>query len=262
MLITNTLVIMNVENQLKKLNLSQLEIRTYLSCLENGESNLAAIAEKLSEPRSSLKYVLEKLHKIGLIEIVKKNTSHLYIAYPPRTILTLLKNRKNDIEQQIDAFESSLPQLNQIYSSSTTTPIVRYFKGNEVKKIYEEILESPIDETLFIGEMDKTAEVVGLNYLKNWMKRRSELKIKTRAIRVKKGEFKDTIVNSSEKKYLRSVRIAPDNFESPNHIIIYGNNVASITTAKENFGFVITSRDYATTMKNLFKEVWKNSSPF
>ena len=253
---------MNIRQQLQQLDLSEQEIAAFLACLENGEGTLAQIVSRLGAPRSSTKYILEKLAKRGLIEIVRKNASHLYIPYPPRAILTLLKNRKNALEQQVDAFEASLPQLNQLYAASAEAPIVRYFRGDEIRKIYEEILASPIEETLFVGEMDKTAEVVGLKYLKSWMKRRAALHIKTRGIRVGKGEFKDPVVNSTSGRYLRTVRRAPNHFESPNHIIIYGNHVASIATATENFGFVITSKDYATTLKNLFKEVWKNSSPF
>ncbi len=253
---------MDIEQQLQALELKPQEIKIYLECLEKGESKLAQICKDLKIPRSTAKYSLEKLQKQGLLNIVQKNSSQLYVALPPKNIISTLKSQKEKIDEQIEIIQSTLPQLNQIYSSSSHEPKVRYFKDKEIKMIYEEILDSPIDETLFIGEMDKTAEVVGLNYLKSWMKRRSELKIKTRAIRVQKGEFSDPVVNSDSKKYLRSVRLAPENFESPNHIIIYGNNVATISTTKENFGFVITSKEYAITMKNLFKEVWKNSSSF
>lgn len=253
---------MNIIEQLKQLELNDQEIGVYLICLEFGESTLAQIVVKQGSARSTIKYILEKLDKRGLIEIIQKNRSHIYMANPPRTILKLLKNKQAMLNQQINTFEAILPQLNQVYSSSARVPVVRFFSGHEIRKIYEEILASPIEETLFIGEMDKTAEVVGLNYLKKWMQRRSNLHIKTRAIRVQSGEVKDTVINSQSKSFLRSVRLAPKNFESPNHIIIYGSNVASISTIKEGFGFVVTSKDYATTMKNLFTEVWKNSTVF
>ncbi|EKD46576.1 MAG: transcriptional regulator, TrmB [uncultured bacterium] len=253
---------MDIEKQLESLGLKPQETKIYLECLEKGESKLAQICRDLKIPRSTAKYSLEKLQRQGLLNIVQKNKSQLYVALPPKHIISTLKSQKEKIDEQIETIQNSLPQLNHIYSSSSHEPRVRYFKDKEIRNIYEEILDSPIDETLFIGEMDKTAEVIGLNYLKSWMKRRSELRIKTRAIRVEKGELKDSMVNSDSKKYLRSVRLAPANFESPNHIIIYGNNVATISTTKENFGFVITSNEYAITMKNLFKEVWRNSSPF
>lgn len=252
---------MNIEQQLEALELKPQETKIYLKCLEKGESKLSQICKELKMARSTVKYSLEKLQKQGLLNIVQKNSSQLYVALPPKNIISTLRSRKEKIDEQIENVQDFLPQLNQIYSSSSHEPKMRYFKDKEIKMIYEEILDSPIDETLFIGEMDKTAEIVGLNYLKSWMKRRSELKIKTRAIRVRKGELLDSVISSDSKKYLRSVRLAPENFESPNHIIIYGNNVATISTTKENFGFVITSKEYATTMKNLFKEVWKNSSP-
>jgi sugar-specific transcriptional regulator TrmB len=251
---------METLESLKILDLSDQETKIYSICLEKGEANLADICQAANIPRSTTKYILEKLKKKGLLNIVLKGKSQSYFALPPRNIVTVLKSQKEKIDEQIDEVRNILPQLNQIYGSTKNKPGVRYFSGEEIRLIYEEILDSPISETLFIGSMAKTAEVVGLRYLKNWMKRRAALGIKTRAIRIREGEIKDDpVINTRTKNYLRSYRIAPENFKSPMHIIIYGNNVASISTSQENFGFVITSKEYAETMKNMFREVWKNS---
>ena len=250
---------MAIKSYLKAIGLEEKEIKTYITSLELKEASLAQISKKVSLPRSTVQYLLGKLKKRGLLEIVAKDTKHLYIANPPREVLTLLKNKQNKLNEQILKFEESLPELNQIYSTSLFQPRTRFFQGEEIRKIYEEILDSPIDETLFIGSMEKTADAVGKKYLQNWMKRRAQLKIKTKAIRTRSGEMPDPIISASRQGLLRTMRLAPEGFESPSHIIIYGDNVAIITTSNENFGLVITSREYAITMKNIFKEVWKNS---
>jgi sugar-specific transcriptional regulator TrmB len=205
--------------------------------------------------------MLEKLQNLGLIQIVQRGSRRVYTPNPPRTVLTLLKAKEDQLKGQVEAFQEALPKLSSHYASRTFEPKVRFYQGEKIRDIYEDILNAPIDETWFIGEMSKTAQVVGETYLKHWMKRRADLQIKTRAIRSKRGEIDEPIFNATQ-GYLRRVRLGPEGFESPSHIIIYGDSVAIITTQEESFGVVITSRDYAHTMKNCFQEIWKISTDY
>lgn len=252
---------MEIENQLKLLDLSDNEITVYLANLELGEATLAAIAQKSQLARTTVEYILKQLDKKGLLQELTKDNRRYFLPYPPKTVLGLLKQKEMEFHSQIETFQESLPELNRLFKAFALQPRIRVFEGEEIRNIYEEILSSPIEETWFIGEMEKTAAVVGEQYLKSWMKRRVKKHIGTKAIRVRTGEFEDEVVNAKE-GYLRSVRLAPEGFESPSHIIIYGDNVAIITSPKESFGVVITSREYATTMKNCFMETWKNSTDF
>src|SRR6266568_2168094 len=114
-LITNYLVTMDIEQQLQALELKPQEIKIYLECLEKGESKLAQICKDLKIPRSTAKYSLEKLQKQGLLNIVQKNSSQLYVALPPKNIISTLKSQKEKIDEQIEVVKNTLPQLNQIY---------------------------------------------------------------------------------------------------------------------------------------------------
>lgn len=248
---------MQIKEALKKLDFSDKEIEVYLANLDLGESTIFPIARRADIARTTTQYILECLEKRGLVRIIPKKR-HVYLPVHPRTILTMLKQKQEKMAEEVDLFKNALPELERIYNVSPFRPQVRIFQGEHIRQIYEEILDSPIEETLFIGEMNKVAEAVGHAYLQKWMKSRAEMQIKTRAIRVGAGEIEDKIFNEKS-GYLRSVRLAPEGFESPSHIIIYGDNVAIITTTKENFGVVITSRDYAKTMANCFREAWKNS---
>ncbi len=252
---------MEIENTLKLLDLSDKEVIIYQICLELGEVSLAEIAKRAQMPRTTVEYILEQLDKKGLIQSVLKGARRHFVPYAPKTVLGLLKQKETEFHLQVDEFQNSIPELNRLYKAFSLQPRIRVFEGEEIRNIYEEILDASIEETWFIGDMSKTADAVGEKYLTSWMKRRVKRHIGTKAIRVGAGEFENEVVNAKE-GYLRSVRLAPEGFESPSHIIIYGDNVAIITTSKESFGTVITSREYATTMKNCFMEVWKNSADF
>ncbi|MBI4087686.1 MAG: hypothetical protein HY434_02545 [Candidatus Liptonbacteria bacterium] len=249
---------MDIREVLRGLNLNQKEIDVYLASLEVGEGRITAISTKVGVPRTSLTYTLEKLRQRRLVEILQKNNRKIYIPLPPRKVISLLKNQRERLGEEIEELERALPQFDSLYSADSG-PKIRIFQGTEeIKQIYEEMLEAPIDEIWYIGDTSKIEEILGGNYLKRWVKRRARANIKSKAIRVKTGEIYKSIYASSE-ELLRTVRFAPEGFESPSHILIYGNTLGIITTKKENVGLLIMSRDLATTMKSLFQEIWNNS---
>lgn len=249
---------MDMRAFLRQLGLEDKEVAVYLAALEVGESALVPIATRAGLPAMTTKYILEKLTIKGFVTAVKKNTRFLYIPQSPAQLLSILRRRREEVDRNIKHFEESLPELNRHLSFGMFAPKVRFFGHQEIRTIYEEILKEPIDEILWIGDVEKIESVVGPDYLRNWIRRRIAKKIKTRVIRVREGEVDDAVYNSKS-GFLRQIRHTPDGFGSPSHIIIYGDNVAIITTRKEAFGAVITSREFATTMKSCFREVWQNS---
>jgi sugar-specific transcriptional regulator TrmB len=249
---------MDIQGLLKQFGLEDKELTVYMALLEVGESALVPIAKRAVMPPMTVKYILEKLRDKDFLSIVKKNTRFLYIPYSPQKLLAILRKKRDVIDQEIKHVEENLPELNRHLSFGVFAPKVRFFGHYEIRKIYEEILDEPIDEILWIGDVEKIESVVGDAYLKQWIRRRIAKKIKTRVIRVLSGEVNDPTYNTKT-GFLRKIYHTPDGFESPSHIIIYGDHVAIITTKKEAFGVIITSREFAITMKSCFREVQKNS---
>jgi sugar-specific transcriptional regulator TrmB len=248
---------MDIKVFLQQFGLEEKELQVYLALLEVGESALVPIARRAAMPPMTVKYILEKLRDKGFLDSVKKNTRYLYIPYSPQKLLSILRKKRELIDQDIKHFEENLPELNRHLSFGTFAPKVRFFGHYEIRKIYEEILDEPINEILWIGDVEKIESVVGDVYLKQWIRRRIAKKIKTRVIRVLSGEVNDPVYNTKT-GFLRKIYHTPEGFESPSHIIIYGDHVAIITTKKEAFGVIITSREFAITMRNCFREVQKN----
>lgn len=251
---------MDIHDFLKKLGLEDKESRTYLACLELGESNIVPIAEKVQLPRTSVAYLLEKLEKAGFIEILERRGRKHYIPYPPRTILTMFKEKEERAKEYSESFSQLVPELTRLYEQTPSVPKVRIFKGEELREIYEEMLLMKPTEICYVGSTQQIEAVVGPRFLKDWVKRRSEAKIWTRAIRVKSGEPKDAVYATGEAGQ-REVRYAPDRFRSPANILIYDDTVVVVTTAKESFGVVTTSADFAASMQSWFEELWVVAAP-
>lgn len=249
---------MGIEEYLRQLGLDNKEIRVYLALLELGETHIVPITEKVELPRTTVFHILERLKFHKLIEKIPKKTRSLYIPYPPKKIASILELEKAATEEKIKSFNIALPDLNKLYQESPFEPKIRFFRGIEIRDIYEELLTAGVDEEWYVGEPNKIVAALGEEYLKKWIERRVKMGIKSRSIRVKEEESEEPIF-SATKKYLREIRYAPEGFESPMHILIYGNNVAYISTGEENFGLVISSQELAKTMRNWFKELWKIS---
>ncbi|MEI6499316.1 MAG: helix-turn-helix domain-containing protein [bacterium] len=247
---------MEINTYLENLGLSDKEIKIYLALLELGESSIVSIRQKVKLPRTTVFHLLGKLKERGLIEITETSTRSIYIPYPPRKLVSILNSQANKLKEQADNLRDRLPELNQLFGSASFMPKVRFFVGEDIREVYEEVLESPIDELLFVGETDKVADILGQRFFKNWVNRKVEKKIWTKSIRVSGSE--DPFFDPKEG--LRKARFTPESFKSPAHIYIYHNSVAIITTSKENFAVVITSREYAETMKHWFTELWKVST--
>jgi len=251
---------MDIIPYLRELGLTDKEIQVFLACLERGETNAVPVARATGLPRNSAVYVLEQLKNKGLIDIVERASRKIYIAKSPRTLVTLLKQEQTRLAEKVESLESSLPTLNSLYAHNPFQPHVRIYRGrDEIRQLYEEMLQSPVNEIWYVGEYDKIIDVLGERYLREWIKRRIAKRIKTRSIRVRGTENPDALFQAS-KETNRQIRYAPTEFKSPGHVNIYGDNVAVVTTAKEDFGLVTTSREYAQIMQSWFQQLWKVSS--
>lgn len=252
---------MDIEAFLRDLELTDKEIEVYLACLALGETTIIPLCRRTHLPRTTVFHILERLKDRQLIEITQTRARRLYTPLPPRRLMTSLGQQKTKLEKRIETLEELLPAFNAAYSASLFEPRIRYFRGSdEIRLIYEEILEAPVDEVLYISEIKKVDVVLGQDFLRSWIKRRIAKGIKTRAIWVKSEAVLDEPLYRPSKKNLRSVRYAPADFKSPTHTMVYGDNVVFIMTAHENIGMVITSRDLATSVRNQWKQLWKVST--
>lgn len=249
---------MDIRSYLDQLGLDDKEIATYLACLELGESSIMPIVKKTDLPKTTVYHLLDRLKEHGLIEIMIRGTKYYYVPYPPKKLLTLYRHKITEAKERAENLAEALPEIDRLYVGSAFQPKVRYFKGQkELREIYDEVLDMPIDEEWYVGETNKLVKALGESYLKKWVHKRVAKNIKSKSIRVASEESKQPEFLSE--KLMRSIRYAPESFKSPTHIMIYGDNVAIITTGEEDFGLVVTSREFAETMRHWFKELWKVS---
>lgn len=116
-----------VEEQLKKLGLSDNEIKIYLCVLENGKITPARIAKKTSVTRPTVYSVGKSLAKRGFIEMDELSPVLYFISLPPENIPKIVRRQKLEIEEQIKTAEKLVEDLGLIpRSKNYSVPKVRF----------------------------------------------------------------------------------------------------------------------------------------
>lgn len=244
---------------LASLGLTEKEASLYLAALELKRSQIVPIAERVDIPRTTAQYLLEKLAHQGLISIGEHRGHRTYQPTAPERVLSLLQNQQSDIAAQVTSFQTALPELMQRYKTSPFQPRVQIFQGRQIRELYEQLLDETKDEYFYTMETDTIEQVLGKRYLNDWIKRRIAKGIWSNGIRVKELEANDTL-HAASPQNLRRLRFAPKGYRFPAMVLLYGDNVATITSAKENFAVVVTSHDYALTMRVWFEALWEKSA--
>ncbi len=244
---------MELEKQLEQLGLSRKEANLYLNALEMGTFSVMGIANKSGLKRPTCYLILDELVKKGLISIIPKAKKLLYFAEPP-DVLT------RQAEENILLAKKLTPQLRAIYGAKQKQPVIKFYSGQKgIRNMYEDILKSKITEYFYSGSAEKLIEMAGKEFIDDWIQKRISKGIKAYGIRMKKTEVPEKIYQET-KNALREIRYAPSDIYIPDTVIIYGKKVATISTRKGNFGFLVESEEFAETMLGMFKALWKISS--
>jgi sugar-specific transcriptional regulator TrmB len=127
-----------MELELRKLGLTEKEVRVYLAGLELGPSSVQNIAKKSDLARPTAYEIIKSLEKKGLFVETKEKKKRYFLAQPPKRILGLLRIQKREIEEREREFIRIIASLEAKYSKEKEG--VQVFKGTESLKLLEEII--------------------------------------------------------------------------------------------------------------------------
>src|SRR3989338_2590804 len=248
---------MDLEN-LRKIGLTEGEIKVYEALLELGECTKTALAKRSKIAPSNIYDITNRLLEKGIISKVEKNgISHFSPANPHR-LLDFLNQKKEDIEKEKNFITSILPNLVSKFNNVKETINVEVFHNwNGLRTIFEDMLtECKKEDKNYVlgagkGEKDELFDTFFLKYSK---------------LREKKGIITHIIFNSDLKE--RKERI--DFFlnsnmylvkflhqSTPSEIMTYKNKVCIILLAKEPIVIRITSKEVASSFRQYFDIAWK-----
>ena len=116
--------------ELKKLGLSSRESFIYLLVMgaQSLTASSLALYAKLSRP--TIYRTLDSLTEKKLINKIKKNKKTLFVATPPHALLSLLKIKRREVEEQEREFLRIISLLQNTYASTHEQNMVHTYKHN------------------------------------------------------------------------------------------------------------------------------------
>ena len=234
------------------MGLNEKEAKVYLAALEFGPTTIIDLAAKSGVKRTTIHEFIKPMIQQGFIIATFSGKRKLYNAAPPESLDLIL-------QKQTQAIKQLLPDLKFLASKSPQRPKIRYYEGAEgVKLIYEDMLtsKSVID---YFGSIQDEVNLLGKQYVSNWVKRRIQKGIQVNAIRIKSKEIAIKEWQGG-KELFRDLRFFPtDKTDYFVNICLYDNKVSLSSSSKESYGLIIESQELATSLKFIWQIVWNVS---
>jgi sugar-specific transcriptional regulator TrmB len=239
---------MDIENNLKELNLDENQIKIYLACLNLGSSKVHDISKKSNMIRTTIYGILKSLMERGLVSTTKKDNVTFYQASSPKHLLSLLDEKREKINKII-------PELEKLQAQIPKKHYYETFEGKEgLKTIINDLLQKPNETIFIIGFVKKWIEFSEM-FSDIYYRKKKERKIKSNVLIDKSeiSEIKNKKIHGSEFRFV-------DNLESDAECFIYGDKIAFVSFEENNLrGVIIQDLEMTRLQKNIFGKIWETA---
>lgn len=241
---------------LKKLGLSDKEIKVYLKLLEHGALSVRALAELSDLNRGTAYDILKHLQDIGLVSFYHQNTKQRFVAEEPEKLLKLVRDQEEELKSAKTDLVDLIPELKSLQDKGGNRPVTKFYEGRTgIKAILEDVLES------MTGQTDKTYYVYSaIGVREDIYEAFPEFNQK----RVKSGVVAKTISLSAgggtygldERKWLA---VGNADAAQMTYIIIYADKCAFIArdSVGQAVGVLVENPMIYDTQRTLFLSLWQ-----
>lgn len=254
------------ENLLKKLEKSGLtskEALVYVALLELEGAYPSKVAEYTGLNRSTVYMILTQLAVKGIVNEIEKKNKQFYQLEDPKKLLKYTKSKISIIQDEIEAVEKILPDIEGLLAS-VDKPKITYYEGIEgVLDIYATHINvlKPY-EMLAWANVREVEELLPQNFFKGYIKTKNQKGISSRGIFPSNPvdrTFVERAYSEVRQQVLPNVRFIDENiFPYKSEITIYGEkNVSIINLGKEKLtGVIIEDETIHGMMKMIFELSW------
>ena len=243
---------------LSALGLTEAEATVYTQLLAIGSQPASVAAKKSGLKRGHTYNVLTELTHRGLVQEFEKGGVRYFTAAPPQTLVSILKNRQDDLDRQKRQLLEALPDLERIKNPFSVRPKVRFFQGiSGIKEIYEETISVPGETLYAIGDFEHFFPKKNSPELHEWLWQYC-------LRRAKKGIWYMGILNRSPTsdlayktrvKQKRKLRMLTG-IDLPVEVNVVGDKVAIVSTSRDMVGLIIEDKPTAETLRNFHRAIW------
>lgn len=250
---------MNIE-ALRKIGMTEGEIKVYLALLRTGGGTAGPIAKEAGVARSKLYDILDRLVKKGLAGHSLKNGVRQFSACEPRRFLDYLDKKKNELEEQKKEMEKIMPSLQGEFEMQSVKQDAEVFEGLEglknTREKYLKIMKK--GEAIYFFGVPGSAYDRMEAYYSDWNERR-----------IRKGIDSYTVFTDEAKnqEYVRQkmrqprtyLRFLPKGVLTHAWVEIYRDTVVIAMNYQKPMSIVISNKFVADSYRHYFDLLWKIS---
>lgn len=239
----------------KKIGFDDNKSSVYMAVLSLGIAAVSDIAKKAGLVRTTVYKILFELVAEGLVEEIPGKVKRFSALHPSKLIEMM--NEKKRVAENI------LPALLGMFAGSNFKPQMKFYEGETgKKKVFEDILNLRNDVVYTFSPVDKIIDLFGNTYVRHYMEKRVERNIwrwDLRASATRKfNKENDWEFYGVDENLMRKVRFLPKEIGCDVLIQIYANKV-SVMAIKEDYAFIIESKELAGFLKQIFMWIWIGS---
>jgi len=236
---------------LKKIGLSDKEIKIYLGLLEYGGISVRSLAELTGLNRGTTYDVLKRLRELGLASYYEQDTKQKFVAEDAEKLIKLASDREAEIKAAKDKISALIPELRSLEDKSGSRPTMKVYEGRRgIRTILEDLLSSfDGGGEYYVYSARKGSEDIKEAF-PDFTEKRIVKKIGVKAISLAEGGKTHGL---DERRWLGC------NDESATFILIYRDRCAFISrdSKSDPIGAIIENKMIYETQKKIFLALWK-----
>lgn len=249
---------------LHDLGLREPEVAVYIALLKFNGVSAGALAQRLSLPRPTVYGYLERLQHFGLAQVSTRDGVKKFYAEHPRQISHLFDQQVESLQAQQRKFAAILPEIERKMGLRLVRPRLQFLEGKDsVQQILQDMLNFPGSETMSFWPIKAMLGALSPDYFRYHNKQRIKHSIYVRAIWPEKHivSFTKYPFLGSGKGFHREIRRAPAGVDFTMGYWLYGDRIACLSSARENYGFILESPEFCAMQRAQFEIVWQQSTP-
>lgn len=244
----------NLQNTLEKLGLSDKEIKIYLALLSTGPTAIRKIGEKANINRGTTYELLKKLQAVGLVSYFHKGKRQHFVAENPRVIANIISRKKTEIGEAENNLEKIMTELSSLSVGLKNQPVIKFYENySGIRTILEDVLDStahlPKKEYVAYSSSNIRPYLYNPNAFPDFTEKRISKKIHVRTIAIGPG---GNTSGDDERKWITKKEGAPT------YTLLYAGKVAMISLSPENIphGLIIEDEGLYKTQILIFNSLW------
>ena len=245
-------------SDLKKIGLTNGEIKLYSALLDLGESTRTELAKKSGISPSKIYDVANRLLEKGIISSIKKQTVTHFIAANPDKLKEYIKSKEEDIMHEKELINKMLPMLLSKYRKTEAETDVEVFYGWEgMRTVFKDLSNSlGKGDISYVfgasqGKMPKQADIFFTQYYTRVKEKGYKIKIIFNEEVKRNKERIDYFMKSKlhEVRFLYQSTFTEINF--------YKNTVLFIMLLENPIVIRVKNQEMSDSFMKFFNSMWK-----